>query len=136
MTDYEEKRGKWRFDKDTGQFVQVTFVPKVETHAIHQDTISPTLHPATGEYLDSKSTFRRRTKELGYVEIDDDRTWNQVGERREVLPEGFKEDFDEVRHWYSEAMKGNRDYINANVPPEWRDCEEENPDDITEGIRR
>lgn len=135
MSEYEEKRGKWRYDPDTGELVQVTFVPKVIAPAVHQDTISPTFHPATGEYLDSKSAFRRKTKELGYVEIDDDKTWSQVGERREVLPEGFKEDFAQVRHWYTQALKGNRDYINANVPPEWRDCEEENPDDITEGIR-
>lgn len=136
MSEYEEKRGKWRFDKDTGQFVQVTFVPKVETHAIHQDTISPTFHPATGEYVDSKSAFRRRTKELGYVEIDDDKTWNSVGEHKQGELEGLREDIEEVKHWYSAAAKGNRDYINANVPPELRDCEEVDPNDITEGIRR
>ena len=135
MSDFEEKRGKWRYDPEVGSLVQVTFVPKVFAPAIHQDTISPTFHPATGEYLDSKSAFRRKTKELGYVEIDDDKTWSQIGERREVFPEGFKEDFAQIRHWYTQALKGNRDYINANVPPEWRDCEEENPDDITEGIR-
>lgn len=135
MSEFEEKRGKWRFDSETGTLVQVTFVPKIIAPAVHQDTISPTFHPATGEFLESKSAFRRKTRELGYIEIDDDKTWSQVGERREVLPEGFKEDFAQVRHWYTQALKGNRDYINANVPPEWRDCEEENPDDITEGIR-
>lgn len=130
-------RGKWVFNSELGKLVEVvpqTIIQAVP--AIHQDTIEPIQHPATGEYFESKSAFRRLTRERGYVEIDDDKTWNQIGEKREILPEGFKEDFEEVKHWYAEAMRGNRDYINANVPPEWRDCEEENPDDITQGIRR
>lgn len=130
-------RGKWVFDSELQKLVEVvpqTIIQAVP--AIHQDTIEPIQHPATGEYFESKSAFRRLTRDRGYVEIDDDKTWNQIGEKREILPEGFKEDFEEVKHWYAEAMRGNRDYINANVPPEWRDCEEENPDDITQGIRR
>lgn len=130
-------RGKWVFDSELEKLVEVvpqTIIQAVP--AIHQDTIVPLQHPATGEFFDSKSAFRRVTKERGYIEIDDDKTWNQIGEKREILPEGFKEDFEEIKHWYAEAMRGNRDYINANVPPEWRDCEEENPDDITQGIRR
>lgn len=130
-------RGKWVFDSELEKLVEVvpqTIIQAVP--AIHQDTIEPIQHPATGEYFESKSAFRRLTRDRGYVEIDDDKTWNQIGEKREILPEGFKEDFEEVKHWYAEAMRGNRDYINANVPPEWRDCEEENPDDITQGIRR
>jgi hypothetical protein len=130
-------RGKWRYDVKTESLVPCyeEIVP-YPVHAVHQDTIKPTFHPATGEVFDSKSAFRRQTKERGYVEIDDDATWNKMGERRPAIPEGFKEDFAEVRHWYTEALKGNRDYINANVPPEWRDCEEENPEDVTEGLRR
>lgn len=130
-------RGKWVFDSELEKLVEV--VPQTiiqAAPAIHQDTIEPIQHPATGEYFESKSAFRRLTRDRGYVEIDDDKTWNQIGEKREILPEGFKEDFEEIKHWYAEAMRGNRDYINANVPPEWRDCEEENPDDITQGIRR
>lgn len=135
MTEYEEKRGKWRFDVETGSLVQVSFVPKVEVAAIHQDTMNPTWHPATGETYDSKSAFRRMTKEKGYVEIDDERTWQSFGRHQNRQIEGLREDLEEVKHWYAAAMNGNRDYINANVPPELRDCEEVNPDDITEGIR-
>lgn len=135
MTEYEEKRGKWRFDVETGSLVQVSFVPKVEVAAIHQDTMNPTWHPATGETYDSKSAFRRMTKEKGYVEIDDERTWQSFGRHQNRQLEGLREDLEEVKHWYTAAMNGNRDYINANVPPELRDCEEVNPDDITEGIR-
>jgi len=135
MTEYEEKRGKWRFDVETGSLVQVSFVPKVEVAAIHQDTMNPTWHPATGETYDSKSAFRRMTKEKGYVEIDDERTWQSFGRHQNRQLEGLREDLEEVKHWYAAAMNGNRDYINANVPPELRDCEEVNPDDITEGIR-
>lgn len=128
-------RGRWYFDGSK----LVESVPSTNAYtapAIHQDTIEPTWHPATGEVLDSKSAFRRVTREKGYVEIDCDRTWNTLGENRRIEIEGLKEDIEEVKHWYSAAMKGNRDYINANVPQELRDCEEENPDDVTEGIRR
>lgn len=130
-------RGKWRYDATEGKLVATSEETKpYSAPAVHQDSIDAMWHPATGQYFESKSAFRRVTKENGYVEIDDDSTWARIGERRQVVPEGFKEDFAEVRHWYSEAMKGNRDYINANVPQEWRDCEEENPEDITEGLRR
>lgn len=136
MSDYEENRGRWRYDVETGQLVQVNFVPKVQVHAVIQDTMDATFHPASGQVYESKSAFRSKTKELGYVEIDDDKTWASVGMHQNRRVEGLDEDLAEVRHWYGAAMKGNRDYINANVPQEWRDCEEENPNDITEGIRR
>lgn len=135
MTDYEENRGKWRYDPETGKLVQLTFVPKPIVTAIHQDTIAPTWHPATGETFDSKSAFRRKTKELGYVEIDDSRTWESFGRHQNRHIDGLREDIEEVKQWYSAAMKGNRDYINANVPQELRDCEDVDPNDITEGIR-
>ena len=130
-------RGRWVYDAKAGCLVETT--PPTNAYlapAIHQDTIDPLQHPATGEYFDSKSAFRRVTKEKGYTEIDCDRTWSQFGERKPIKVEGLREDIEEVKHWYTAAMAGNRDYINANVPQEWRDCEAENPDDITEGIRK
>lgn len=135
MTEYEENRGKWRYDVDTQTLVQVTFVPKIQSAAVHQDTMNPTWHPATGETYESKSAFRRKTKEMGYVEIDDNRTWNSFGRHQNKQLEGLREDIQEVKHWYQAAFQGNKDYINANVPQELRDCEEVNPNDITEGIR-
>ncbi len=130
-------RGKWRFDSKEGRLIACgEEVVPYPVHALHLDTITPTLHPATGETFDSKSAFRRRTRERGYVEVDDEKTWNQIGERRNAQLEGLKEDIEEVKHWYMAAARGNRDYINANVPAELRDCEEVNPNDITEGIRR
>jgi hypothetical protein len=130
-------RGKWRYDPAVGKLVSCgnERVP-YPVHAIHQDTMSPTWHPATGETFDSKSAFRRVTKEKGYVEIDDDRTWASVGRHQNKQLEGLREDIEEVKAWYTAAMRGNKDYINANVPQELRDCEEVNPNDITEGIRR
>lgn len=130
-------RGKWRYDGDRGCLVACgeETIP-FPIHSIHQDTISPTWHPATGQTFESKSAFRRVTREKGFVEVDDSRTWNSVGEHKQGELEGLREDIEEVKHWYSAAAKGNRDYINANVPPELRDCEEVDPNDITEGIRR
>lgn len=136
MDEYEEKRGKWRYDPETETLVQTTFVPKVLTTAIHQDSMDATWHPATGQYFESKSAFRRTTKEKGYVEIDDSRAWDRIGTNGPMQVEGLQEDIAEVRHWYAAAMRGNSDYINANVPQELRDCEAVDPNDITEGIRR
>lgn len=130
-------RGKWRYDPTVGKLVPCgEEVVPYPIHAIHQDTINPTWHPATGQTFDSKSAFRRVTKEKGYVEIDDDRTWASVGRHQNKQLEGLREDIEEVKAWYTAAMRGNKDYINANVPQELRDCEEVNPNDITEGIRR
>jgi hypothetical protein len=130
-------RGKWRYDPKEQKLVATSAETRpFSAPAIHQDSMNPTWHPATGEVFESKSAFRRVTKERGYVEIDDDKTWSQVGEIKPEIPLGLREDIEEVKHWYSAAMRGNRDYINANVPPELRDCEEVDPNDITEGIRR
>lgn len=129
-------RGKWVYDSATQKLVEkIPSVIVTSAPAVHQDTIKPTWHPATGETFDSKSAFRRMTKEKGYVEIDDDKTWNSFGRHQNKQIEGLREDIEEVKAWYTAAMKGNRDYINANVPQELRDCEEVNPDDITEGFR-
>lgn len=130
-------RGKWRYDPAEGKLVAtIAETTPFAAPFIQQDTIAPTFHPVTGQVLDSKSAFRRITKERGYVEIDDERTWSEIGERKNAQIEGLKQDIEEVRHWYVAAANGNRDYINANVPPELRDCEEVDPNDITEGIRR
>lgn len=127
-------RGKWRYDASLDQLIETRPSTNIYTHAIIGDTIDPLMHPATGETYDSKSAFRRKTKELGYIEIDDDKTWRAIGERRQVEVEGLREDIEEVKHWYTNAMKGNRDYLNANVPQELRDCEEVDPDDITRNL--
>ena len=127
-------RGRWYYDSAAGRLVESRPSTNIyTTPAIHQDTIAPTLHPATGEVFESKSAFRRVTREKGYVEVDCDRAWQQIGARKDPVIEGLKEDLEEVRYWYTAAAKGNRDYINANVPPELRDCEE---DDIDKGIVR
>jgi len=127
-------RGRWYYDAAAGRLVEA--MPSTNAYtapAIHQDTIEPTLHPATGEVFESKSAFRRVTREKGYVEVDCDRAWAEVGRSRAPEIEGLKEDIEEVRHWYTAAANGNRDYINANVPSELRDCEEA---DIEKGIVR
>jgi hypothetical protein len=130
-------RGKWRYDPAVGKLVSCgdERIP-YPVHAVHQDTIKATFHPATGETFDSKSAFRRVTKERGYVEIDDDRTWASVGMHQNKQIEGLREDIEQVKAWYAAAMRGDKDYINANVPQELRDCEEVDPNDITEGLRR
>ena len=136
MIDITGVRGKWVYDSATQTLVEkVPTVIVTSAPAVHQDTIAPTWHPATGETFDSKSAFRRVTKEKGYVEIDDKQTWNMVGKHQNRKLDGLKDDIEEVKAWYTAAMRGNKDYINANVPQELRDCEEVNPDDITEGLR-
>jgi hypothetical protein len=137
MIDIQGVRGKWVYDSATQKLVEkVPAVIVSSAPAVHQDTINPTWHPATGETFDSKSAFRRVTKEKGYVEIDDKRTWDMVGKHQNRKLDGLKDDIEEIKAWYTAAMKGNKDYINANVPQELRDCEEVDPNDITEGLRR
>lgn len=129
-------RGKWRYDSELQKLVPVVEEVRPYVHAVIQDTIDATWHPATGQKFESKSAFKRVTKEKGYVEVDDDRTWNSIGTNK--VPEivgGLREDIEEVKAWYTAAMKGNRDYINANVPPELRDCEEVDINDVMKGVR-
>ena len=129
-------RGKWRYDSELQKLVPVVEEVRPYVHAVIQDTIDATWHPATGQKFESKSAFRRVTKEKGYVEVDDDRTWNSIGTNK--VPEivgGLREDIEEVKAWYTAAMKGNRDYINANVPPELRDCDEVDINDVMKGVR-
>lgn len=43
------------------------------SHYVIQDSMDATWHPVTGEMIDSKSRFRRRTKESGCEELGNDR---------------------------------------------------------------
>lgn len=130
-------RGKWRYDPLEGKLVPTCEESTpYSAHYVQQDSMDATWHPATGQYFESKSAFRKTTKERGFVEIDDNRAWGMIGTRGAPEIEGLREDVAEVRHWYEAAARGNKDYINANVPPELRDCEAVDPNDITEGIRR
>lgn len=45
---------------------------KQSFHSVIGDEMSPTLHPVTGEVIESKSKFRRRTKDVGCVEVGND----------------------------------------------------------------
>jgi hypothetical protein len=129
-------RGKWRYDSELQKLVPVVEEVRPYVHAVIQDTIDATWHPATGQKFESKSAFRRVTKEKGYIEVDDNRTWNSIGTNK--VPEivgGLREDIEEVKAWYTAAINGNRDYINANVPPELRDCEEVDINDVMKGVR-
>lgn len=128
-------RGKWRYDPLEGKLIPTREESTpYSVHYVQQDSMEATWHPATGQYFESKSAFRRMTKEKGYVEVDDNRAWSQIGTRDKREVEGLREDIEEVKHWYMAAARGDRDYINANVPPELRDCEEVDPNDITKGI--
>jgi hypothetical protein len=37
-----------------------------------RDDMNAAVHPVTGEVLESKSQFRRRTREAGYIEVGND----------------------------------------------------------------
>lgn len=67
-------RKKYVFDEK-----KMKFVPFEEFYAarpkgssgpaVHQDTMDATLHPADGRMYESKSRFRRTTKDHGCIEI-------------------------------------------------------------------
>ena len=52
------------------------------------DTMTPAMHPATGQMMDSKSAFRRVTKAHGLVELGNDAPTTAPP----VEPDGVKED--------------------------------------------
>lgn len=41
-------------------------------HAIHNDSMTPTWHPADDKIYDSKRNFRSTTKRYGYTEVGND----------------------------------------------------------------
>ena len=58
-----------------GEFVEVTsnFVRRTQpNYGIITDTMNPTWHPADGKTYDSKSAFRRATRENGCEELGND----------------------------------------------------------------
>lgn len=65
-------RFKWVQHPKTGELIpagEYYSGERVRTAAVQQDTMSPLWHPAKDMITDSKSEFRRWTKEAGCVEI-------------------------------------------------------------------
>ena len=58
----------------------VRSAPRIRAFNIGRDHMDATVHPCTGQLMDSKSEFRRVTREHGMVELGND--WQQ--ERRPV----------------------------------------------------
>ncbi len=66
--------GKRNYVWNGNTFVDVTGWkrPPSKFPAIHRDSMSAAVHPATGQVLDSKSRFREVTKAHGLVEVGND----------------------------------------------------------------
>jgi hypothetical protein len=66
--------GKRNYVWNGQTFVDVTGWkrPAPRFPAIHRDTMTEAVHPATGQMLDSKSRFREITKAHGLVEVGND----------------------------------------------------------------
>lgn len=65
---------KRRFLWHRGEWVDVTNAkraPRVGPY-IMRDSMDACIHPATGEMMDSKSAFRRVTREHGLIEVGND----------------------------------------------------------------
>lgn len=74
-----------------GNLVEVQRLPRPRAFpAIISDHMSATMHPADGRQYESKSEFRRITREHGLVEIGNDAP---IG-RPEFKPEGVREDIE------------------------------------------
>ena len=63
MTKYVWHDGDWR------EYVPMPPAPRVY---IIRDGMEPLRHMATGEIMDSKSAYSKKTKDLGYVEFGND----------------------------------------------------------------
>jgi len=68
---YRNVKARWVFDRETKEMVQVPvdYRERMRAPAVHQDSMDATRHPCDGRLYDSKSTFRRVTREHGCVEI-------------------------------------------------------------------
>lgn len=61
------------------------------------DTMEPTLHPVTGEMLDSKHKFRQRTRSAGCDEVGNDRFPERVPDRVRPVGPDIKLAIEELR---------------------------------------
>jgi hypothetical protein len=68
-------RGAWRYDRAQRCLVEYTPPPKVQVHAVHQDSMDPVeyMGNANREMYDSKSALRRRYRQDGWYEMGNDR---------------------------------------------------------------
>ena len=90
--------GKRNYVWNGETFVDVTGWkrPPSRFPAIHRDTMSAAVHPATGQVMDSKSRFRDVTKAHGLVEVGNDYRNNQnprttdVKSRKKDIAEAFR----------------------------------------------
>lgn len=73
---YRNVKARWVFDPATKEMVEVPldYKPKrVDAPAVYQDSMDAIEHPADGRMYDSKSAFRRVTKEHGLEERGNER---------------------------------------------------------------
>lgn len=92
---YVFRQGKW---VERGSSDDTGFNPDTSrSHAVIQDTMNPTWHPATGEVLDSKSAFRRATKAAGCEEFGNDVPKTRDRYNRGDLKESIIRAYDECQ---------------------------------------
>lgn len=95
-TMYVFRQGKW---VEQGSPEDTGFNPDNlnRSHAVIQDSMSPTWHPATGEILESKSAFRRATKAAGCEEYGNDVPKSRDRYQRGDLKESIIRAYDECQ---------------------------------------
>ena len=69
------------------------------------DNMDPLLHHADGNYYDSKSTFRKVTKQHGCVEIGNNSNW---GRSRTPIKMDKRQRLDDIRRSVYELRNGRR----------------------------
>lgn len=89
---------KWRWFS-TKEKCEEACRPRREFHFVEDDTMEATMHPVTGEMLDSKSEFRRRTRAAGCIEF---------GNENLILPKPkIKDDTHEIGKQIWDHMERN-----------------------------
>jgi hypothetical protein len=86
-----------------GKVVEKNSVQRTESFSYISDNMDPLVHHADGKKYDSKSTFRRVTKDHGCVEIGDDTNW-----RRPRSPEKLdkRQRLDDIKRAVYELRNG------------------------------
>lgn len=78
-----------RYIWHNGEWVEAVAAPRpAAVPSIIRDHMEALLHPATGQRFDSKSEFRRATKEAGCVEYGNDLPAMMAQPRKPVRDEG------------------------------------------------
>lgn len=97
---YRRNMGKfYRWNKELNKFVELARERDGSVApSVIDDTMPATVHPVTGEYIESKRKFRQRTKASGCVEVGNESLELRPQREDQRAVEDRKRDINEALH--------------------------------------